>query len=140
MTITRPPENTTVCKGSGVTISCGYNSPNALPVTWIINGMSFTEDDIMNNPSMYQLKNLATNDYSLRIRRVNDDTTFQCVVHSTQNISSTLGIVITGTYIRNYVHTYACIYDTNQHIMYIRSYVCMYVDILYSAKRWWGKT
>ena len=82
-----------------MTISCGYTSTNALPVTWIINGMSFTEDDIMNNPSMYQLNNLTTNDYSLTIPRINENTTFQCVFHSTQNISSTLGTVIIGTYV-----------------------------------------
>ena len=41
--ISRPPENTTVFKGSNVTISCGYSGITTLLVTWIINGSSFTQ-------------------------------------------------------------------------------------------------
>ena len=49
-TISKPPENTTVSRGSDVTISCGHVTANTLPVTWIINGTSFTQEEIMNSP------------------------------------------------------------------------------------------
>ena len=97
MTITRPPENTTVCRGSRVTISCGYQSVIPLPVTWIINGTAFTEDGVHRNG--YRLDNPETpQELSLTVFPLNGNTTFQCIVHSAQNISSTLGtVVINGT-------------------------------------------
>ena len=95
MTITRPPESTTVCRGSKVTISCGYECADALPVMWIINGMSFTEDDILNNPSMYRLNNLATpNALSLSVSSVNDNTTFQCIVHSNPDTTTSRQVTV----------------------------------------------
>ena len=42
-----PPENTTACRGSNVTISCGYVTATAWPVTWVINGTSFTQEEIL---------------------------------------------------------------------------------------------
>ena len=103
--ITRPPENTTVCRGSNVTISCGYSSGRALPVTWIINGTSFTQQEVVDSP-LYQLINPASpNALSLTVFSINYTTTFQCIVHSTLNTStsSTLGIVTvtTGMYLHN---------------------------------------
>ena len=106
VTITIPPENTTVCRGSEVTISCGYNSTNALPVTWIINGTSFSSEEIMDSP-LYWLNDLGNpKTVSLVVSSISHTTTFQCIVHSTPNITtSTLGMVtvITGTYVRMYV-------------------------------------
>ena len=93
MRITTPPENTTVCRGSDVTISCGYGSATALAVTWIINGTSFTHDEILNSP-LYQLNNPNTPmRVSLTVFSINDITTFQCVVLSTPNTISTCGTV-----------------------------------------------
>ena len=101
VTITRPPENTTVCRGSRVIISCGYQSVILLPITWIINGMAFTEDDIGHD---YWLNNPITpNALSLTVLSINDTTTFQCIVHSTTNITSTPGTVTVTTGM--YVHT-----------------------------------
>ena len=100
VTITTLPENTTVCRGSEVTISCGYNSTTPLPVTWIINGTSFSPEEIVDSP-LYWLSNLGNpNTLSLTVSSINDTTTFQCIVHSTPNIISILGAVtvITGTY------------------------------------------
>ena len=54
VTITRPPENRTINRGDNVTISCGYGSATALRVTWIINGTSFTQQEIVNSP-LYRL-------------------------------------------------------------------------------------
>ena len=104
VTITTPPENTTVCRGSDVTISCGYQSATALPVTWIINGTSFDQQEIKNSP-LYQLNNpTSPTTFSLTVLSINGTTTFQCIVLSTPNTNSTLGIVIVinGTY-ANYI-------------------------------------
>ena len=99
--ITRPPENKTVCRGSNVTISCGYRWSSELPVTWIINGMSFTQID---SPS-YQLNNPAsTMNLSLTVFSINSTTTFQCIVHSITNVTSTFGtITATGKYYSTYL-------------------------------------
>ena len=101
VTITIPPENTTVCRGSDVTISCVYGSVTALPVTWIINGTLFTQEEIVNSP-LYQLNNPTTPPaYSLTVFSINSTTTFQCIVLSTPNTISTRGTVIVtnGTYV-----------------------------------------
>ena len=95
-----PPENTTVCRGSDVTISCGYLWITALPVTWIINGTSFTQLEIVNSP-LYQLNNvISPQTYTLTVFSINATTTFQCVVQSTLVITSTYGTVtvISGMY------------------------------------------
>ena len=105
--ITTPPENTTVCRGSDVTISCGYQSPIASPITWIINGTSFTQEEVVNSP-LYQLNNPASFTVSLTVFSINGTTAFQCIVLSTLNTtSSTHGTVtvISGTYV--YIHTYS---------------------------------
>ena len=99
--ITTPPENRTVHRGSDVTITCGYQGFTALPVIWIINGISFTQEEIMNNP-LYQLNNVTSPmTTSLTVFSINDTTTFQCMVQSTPNITtSTRGTVtVIGMYI-----------------------------------------
>ena len=91
--ITRPPENITVCRGRDVTISCGYQWVRALPVTWIINGTSFSQQEVVDSP-FYQLNNPTTpRTHSLKVFSINGNTTFQCIVHSTTNITSTHGTV-----------------------------------------------
>ena len=91
--IVRPPENTTVCEKSHVTINCGYESNTTLPVTWIINGTSFTQEEIMNS-SLYQLNNATTPlNVSLKIISIKNNVTIQCLVHSTSNITSRPGTV-----------------------------------------------
>ena len=88
-----PPENTTVCRGSDVTISCGYVTTSVLPVTWIINGTSFTYEEIRNSP-LYHLNNpISPPTFSLTVFSINGTTTFQCVVLSTPNTISTRGTV-----------------------------------------------
>ena len=101
VTITTPPENTTVCRGSNVTISCGYESATALPVTWIINGTSFTQQEIVNSPLYQQNNPSSPMTTSLKIFSISDTTTFQCVVLSCSNkTTSTCGTVTVtnGTY------------------------------------------
>ena len=111
-----PPENTTVCRGSNVTISCGYLS-DIVPVTWIINGTSFDESSLMDN-SLYQLNN-PTNPilYSLTIFSINHTTTFQCVIHTTNNDMRPLNVTsATGTV--TVVGMYLCM-----HRCYVSCYI-----------------
>ena len=94
MIIAIPPENTTVSRGSDVTINCGYVTATAFPVTWIINGTSFDQHKILNSP-LYQLNNpTSPTTLSLTVFSINGTTTFQCIVQSTPNTTSTRGTVI----------------------------------------------
>ena len=101
VTIIIPPKNTTVSRGSDVIINCGYTSATAIPVTWIINGTSFTQEEIVNSP-LYQLNNPTTPiTLSLTVFSINGTTTFQCIVLSTPTATST-SVTITvnnGTYV-----------------------------------------
>ena len=80
-----------------MTISCGYGGATALPVTWIINGTSFTQEEIVNSP-LYQLNNpTSPMTHSLTLFSINGTTTFQCVVLSTPTTTSTRGtVIVTG--------------------------------------------
>ena len=102
MVITTPPENTTVSRGSDVNISCGYVTATALPVTWIINGTSFDQQEIVNSP-LYHLNNPTSPiTTSLTVFSINATTTFQCVVlnRSTPVTTSTLGtVIVIGMYV-----------------------------------------
>ena len=89
-----PPKNDTVNIGSNVNISCGYQSATALTVTWIINGTSFSQQEVVDSP-LYQLNNAGSpNTLSLTVFSINHTATFQCIVPSTPNVFSTLGTVI----------------------------------------------
>ena len=102
-----PPENTTVCRGSDVTISCGYLSATALPVTWIINGTFLTQEQVVETP-LYQLNNpFIPSAVSLTVFSINGTTTFECIVLSTfTNSYSTRGTV-TVIGMSTYVHGYS---------------------------------
>ena len=107
VTIAAPPENITVCRGSDVTISCGYVIARAKPITWIINGTSFSQEQIFSS-SLYKLNRQATpTENSLIVFFINGTTTFQCVVLSDPTTTSTLGTVaVIGMYIDIiYLHT-----------------------------------
>ena len=99
--ITYPPGNITACRNDDTTtISCGYQSNSTFPVTWIINGTSFTQDEIMQSP-WYRLNNLTNpSNFSLTIFSINGTTTIQCVIQSTPNVTSTHGLInVTGIYV-----------------------------------------
>ena len=112
VTVSMPPENTTVRRGSSVTISCGYQWSRALVFTWIINGTSFSPQEILDSP-LYQLNNpTSPNSLSLTVFSINGTTTFQCVLHSTLKTISTQGTVnVIGVYILSYL-----MYVSNLHI------------------------
>ena len=82
-----------------MTISCGYQWATALPVTWIINGTSFTQQEVVDSP-LYQLNNpTSPRTHSLTVFSINGTTTFQCIIHSTPNTISTRGtIIVIGMY------------------------------------------
>ena len=88
-------------------VRCGYAWSTRLSVTWIINGSIFDQSAIQSSP-LYRLNNLGTpRRVSLTVFSINHTTTFQCVVHSTTNkTTSKRGIVTvtTGTYVRMYTH------------------------------------
>ena len=95
MTITRPPKDKIVNRGDDVTITCGYGSATAFPVTWIINGTLFTQQEIVNSP-LYRLNNPTSPMLtSLTVFSINGTTTFQCIVLSTPvTTTSARGILI----------------------------------------------
>ena len=82
MTITTPPEDATVCRGSDVTISCGYDSDVPLDPVWRINATHLLQSNIM-NMSSYQLNNPTTPvNYSLTVFFINATTMIRCTVAS----------------------------------------------------------
>ena len=98
VTIVNPPENITVCYGSSVNISCGYQSNTTLNVGWHIGNVIYGSDSILDRNS-YQVNNRSNPlDYSLTVHSVYQNTTFQCIVKS--NSTSTPGTVtVVGTYV-----------------------------------------
>ena len=101
VTITTPPEDTTVCRGNDVTISCGYDSDTPVDVVWRINGTTqLLQSDIM-NMSSYQVNNPTTPvNYSLTIFSINGTTTIRCSIFSQfLNITPALGPEVTVTVI-----------------------------------------
>ena len=105
VTITIPPENRTVHRGSDVNISCGYHGCMTFPVTWTINEASFNQQEIVNSP-LYQLNNGTPSTLSLTVFSINATTTFQCKVQSTPVTTSkhVTVTVISGMYVLTYVH------------------------------------
>ena len=100
VTITTPPEDTTVCRGSDVTISCGYDSDVPLDPVWRINATYFAESEIM-NMSSYRLNNPTTPvNYSLTIFSINGTTEIRCAITSQSlNITQALSPAVTITVI-----------------------------------------
>ena len=105
--ITTPPENTTVCRGSDVNISCGYQWAIVSHITWVIDGTLFDQSAIENSP-LYQLNNPTNSStLSLTVFSINDTTTIQCIIPSIPITASTLGtITVIGMCTCVYVHTY----------------------------------
>ena len=103
----------TVCRGSKATVRCGYCDANVLPVTWILNGTSLTQDEVLNSP-LYRLNNPTTpGRLSLTVLSINGNTTFQCMFNSTPITISRRGkVIVAGMYVSIYVTTYTdvCIY------------------------------
>ena len=84
-------------------ISCGHMISIVTLVTWIINGTSFSQDQIFFSPLYQSIRQTTPTENSLLVFSINYTTTFQCVVHSTPNATtSTLGtITVNGSYVHN---------------------------------------
>ena len=104
VTITTPPEDTTVCRGSDVTISCGYDSDIPLDPVWWINASIFLQSHIM-NMSSYQGNNPTTPiNYSLTVFSISGTTTIRCAIASQfLNITAALSPEVTITVIGMYI-------------------------------------
>ena len=99
VTITTPPEDTTVCRGSDVTISCGYDSDTPLDPVWRINGSAYLIQSEIMNMSSYQENNPTTPvNYSLTIFSING-TTIRCAIASQSmvNFTPALSPIVTIT-------------------------------------------
>ena len=107
--IIKPPESITVCSGSDVKVHCGYMWSTQLSVTWIINGTMFDRLAIQDSP-LYRLNNPGTPiSVSLTVFSINATTTFQCMVHSTPNTTTSRRgtvTVTTGMYVHIIMHRY----------------------------------
>ena len=118
-----------------MTINCGYlTGDTAFPVTWIINGTSFDQQEIMNSPLYQQNRQSTPTENSLTVFSINVTTTFQCVVLSTTNRISTIGTVtVTGMY----VHTYVCMYILVcvLHVAWIRGGGCNFTLVRQKYKQ-----
>ena len=99
-----PPQNMTVTRGSNVTISCGHVIAWPEPVTWLINGTSFTPEEIFFSQLYQRNRQGIPTENSLTVFSINGTTTFQCVVHSNPAITSTLGTInVIGMYAYTYM-------------------------------------
>ena len=102
--LTRPPEDTTVCRGSDVIISCGPNSTDTFATVWSFNGSSFSS---IVNGRVYQAIN-----QTLTIFSINYTTTVQCAVHirgvspPIVLTSGTATVTVVGMYKLFYVYMY----------------------------------
>lgn len=104
--IIRPPENTTVCKDTNVTISCGYQSNAKLPVTWIIDGDFYNELALLGIG--YRLNNISNPlSYSVTIRSIRYTTIVQCGICSPPKYSTSGRVTVVGTYLCS---VYVCMY------------------------------
>ena len=105
VTITTPPKDTTVCRGSDVTISCGYDSDTPLDVVWTINASNFLQSSLI-NMSSYQVNNptIPVN-YSLTIFSIYGTTSIRCIVASLSMINFTVvtSPLVTVTVIGMYI-------------------------------------
>ena len=107
--IIKPPENITVCNGSNVTISCGYQSSAKLPVVWTIGDVTYFDEDYVDNDPRYHLNNKSNPEgYSLTIYYVNYTTTVRCGICSPL-IYSTYGTETVGMYPHSFI-LYICVH------------------------------
>lgn len=73
MVITRPPEDTTACRGGNVTITCRHNSTTPFDTVWGFNG---SNPETIVNGQVFRTMN-----QTLIIFSINYTTTVRCAVH-----------------------------------------------------------
>ena len=119
VTIIKPPENTTVCRGSNVNISCGYQSNTTLQIQWNINHTRYEQEDLLNN-TLFQLNNLGNPMMvSLAIFSISGNTSLSCIVNSeTRDAvgSSFATVTVIGTYVCTVVRLHVLLIHINSTI------------------------
>jgi len=104
VTIISQLEDTTVCRGSNVTINCGYQSDTVLPIRWVENKTTI----INTNKAEYQLNNASIpNATSLTVFYISYTTTFFCKVNQTDGhevASDMATVTVIGMYVCIYVN------------------------------------
>ena len=99
VTFVKPPGNITVCNSSRVNINCGYQSESntTLNVGWRIGNTRYFSDSTLST-KMYRVNNRSNPlAYSLTVRSIYQNTTFQCIVGS--NYSTPGTVIVLGSYI-----------------------------------------
>ena len=148
--IIKPPESTTICNGSDVTISCGYQSSVLLPIVWRIDDVIYFSDDLVDNDPRYHLNNKSNPEgYSLTIYSVNYTTTVWCGICSPTRYS-TYGMVTIGMYLTwfiLYIHVFTSIFHpcvgVSSHQLFVVCYP-MYIypcthNCVTTMARWYLK-
>ena len=92
--ITKPPEDTTVCQGGNVTISCEYNSTISLSISWIINQSRFRLMELMNMSDNYVPNDSQPDMTSLTVLSLKYTTNFSCVIPLAPEVFSLVGTVL----------------------------------------------
>ena len=113
--IINQPKDTTVCRGSDVTINCGYQSDTVIPMRWVENRTTI----INTNKAGYQLNNVSIpRATSLTVFSISYTTTFYCTVRPRRNILASR--VATVTVIGMYVHMckLVCTHVSKCNILY----------------------
>ena len=139
VTIITPPENTTACRGSDVNISCGYQSNDVLPVTWIINGIPYNSSEIENS-LLYQLNNIENSTaLSLTVFAINYSTSFQCIVdsqtYSTDGMVTVVSKFFTVCFVHACMHVWLFMYVCIRMYTYYKVYVSNVFIILLFCQR-----
>ena len=81
LVFTNPPQNTTICAGNDINITCGYSYMVPLGAVWIIGGESFSSMDIKESSYLQLPKVNDVSDMVLTVYSVSEqmnETTFQC--------------------------------------------------------------
>ena len=96
LVITNPPQNTTVCAGDDVNITCGYSFNIQLRAVWIIGGVSFSTMDFIQSSQFHSPTVNDVSDTVLTVYSVTEqmnETTFQCEFTLVPPVFSTVGIL-----------------------------------------------
>ena len=125
--IIRPPRSVTVCKGSDVTLDCGYDD-STTPVTWIINGTSFDEAATIRSPLYKHNRRRLPQFYSFTAFSINYTATFQCKVKSNPEVTSTAARVTLATGRVFCEYNYYSIIAINMYVVCFSPYAynCMF--------------
>ena len=96
LVITNPPQNTTVCAGDNVNVTCGYSFNVQLGAVWIIGGVSFSTMDFAQSSQFHSPTVNNASDTVLTVYSASEqinETTFQCEFTLVPPVFSPVGIL-----------------------------------------------